>query len=335
MSVDPLSLTELKWRPRQREVGAHFVKRLKLRHLELLSALHTHRKLNDAASETSLSQPAASKMLGEIERLVGVQLFTRLPRGIEPTLYGEVLIRRSRAVLSELVRAGEEVMALREGMAGSISVGAVTGPAVDLLFDAIDKLRNTRPNLQITVEVEPSDKLIEDLLISRFDFVIARVPRSVDPSLFLCEEMVPEEIGLIVRESHPLAARESVEVTDLVDCEWVLQPRGSLLRRSIDQLMLKHGLPIPLKVISTTSTLMSLAVATKSDAIAPLAVSLAEIFLPSQKLRRLKLNERIEVEPFGLVRHKCRVLAPAAEALFQMLKDSTRPVDGLDELGSA
>lgn len=311
--------SEAKRLQRLRLVGQHLLKRLKLRHLELLAALHIYRKLNDAAVETGLSQPAASKMLSEIEKIVGVQLFTRLPRGIEPTVYGEVMIRRAQAALAELARAGEEIAALREGMAGSVAVGAVTGPAIDILFEAIQRMREARPNVQIFIDVEPSDRLIEGVLAGRLDFAISRIPKEVDPSLFVCEQLEPEELALLVREEHPLARLSQVEVSDLVDCEWVLQPRGSLLRRSIEAMMVRHNLPVPTRVIGTASTLLSLAVATKSDTIAPLAVPLADIFLPSSRLRRLPLNEKIEVEPFGVVRLKCKVLSPAAQELYRLL----------------
>lgn len=296
--------------------------RLKLRHIELLVALDNHRKLNLAAVEMHLSQPAASKMLGEIEKIAGAALFTRLPRGIEPTICGEVLIRHSRTVLAELIRAGEELGALQTGTGGSIAVGAVMAPAVDILVDAIAELRHRLPDLQVSVDVEPSNALIQRLFESKLDFVIARIPIGVDPSPFEYEEIGPEIIGLMVRPEHPLAAKTKVIPADLADCEWVLPPHGSLLRFSIESMLKRHFLPPPRRVLNTASILMTLVMAAKTDAIAPLALSVTEIFVQSANLCLLAFKERITVEPFGLIRIKDRTLPPAAQLLYDIVAQS-------------
>jgi len=102
--------------------------RLKLRHLQLLVALDEQRNLGRAAASLSVTQPAASKLLAEVETMLGTVLFERLPRGMEPNLYGEVLIRRARSVLIELEAAATELGAMRAGSTGRVTVGAVTGP---------------------------------------------------------------------------------------------------------------------------------------------------------------------------------------------------------------
>src|ERR1700712_3870748 len=83
--------------------------RLKLRPLQLLAALDDQRNLARAAATLSVTQPAASKLLAEIETMLGTILFDRLPRGMEPNLYGEVLVRRARSVLIELEAAAKEL----------------------------------------------------------------------------------------------------------------------------------------------------------------------------------------------------------------------------------
>src|SRR3989339_272129 len=79
---------------------------LKTRQMALLMAIDESRNLHQAALATHMSQPAASKMLKDMEELFGVTFFERLPRGMRPTIYGETLIRHVRAA-SRLVRAGQ------------------------------------------------------------------------------------------------------------------------------------------------------------------------------------------------------------------------------------
>ncbi len=293
---------------------------LKLRHLQLLVALDDERKLQQAAQMLRISQPAASKMLADIEDIVGTPLFVRLARGIEPNVYGEALIRRSRAMLAELNHAGAEIAALRAGEGGSVSVGAVMAPAVEALVAAIESVRDRLPRVEISAQVETSDVLSEALLASRLDFVIARIPANTDPSPFDYREIGPEDVALVVRASHPLASQMVVTPRDLENRDWVLQPRGSLLRRSLEAMFRRHGVAAPERVVNTGSFLMTLVMTARTDAIAPMATSVAELMMEAGNFRCLPLTERLEVEPFGLIRARGRQLSPAAEVLYRAVE---------------
>lgn len=294
--------------------------RLKLRHLRLIVALDDHRKLNRAAQELGLSQPAASKMLGEIEKTVGVPLFERRPRGIEPTRYGEALVRRTRAMLAELGHAGEEIEALRSETGGAASVGALSAPAAEFLSEAVVVARRRLARLQVSVDVNTSDVLIARLLAAKLDFVIARVPEGVDPVPFEYEEIGRESVDLVVRRAHPLAASASVEPSDLAEREWVMPSRGSLVRQSVEALLRRHGLPPADCVLNSSSALMSLVMAGRTDAIAPLAAPVAELFVRSGDLVRLKLSEPLIAGPYGLICVRGRPMSPAARILYDTVR---------------
>src|SRR6202008_191630 len=89
---------------------------LKTRHLVLLVELGRLGSIMQAAQAANLTQPAASKLLGELEHVLGVPLFERLPRGVEPTLYGKVMIRRAGAALAEMDAAHQEITELQSGL---------------------------------------------------------------------------------------------------------------------------------------------------------------------------------------------------------------------------
>ena len=100
--------------------------RLKTRQLLLLQALAEEGNIHRAATVLSMTQPAASKLLKDLEDVLGVQLFDRLPRGMRPTWYGEAMIRHARMALASLDQAYDEVEALKAGRFGQVSVGAIT-----------------------------------------------------------------------------------------------------------------------------------------------------------------------------------------------------------------
>ena len=111
--------------------------RLKTRQLMLLIAIGDEGNIHRAAEILNMSQPAASKLLKDLEDVLGISLFERLPRGMRATWYGETMIRHARIALSSLSQAGSELEALKTGRFGEVSVGAITGPALSLLPQAV------------------------------------------------------------------------------------------------------------------------------------------------------------------------------------------------------
>lgn len=275
--------------------------RLKFRHLQLFLALDEHRNLHRAAASLNLSQPAASKLLGDFEDALGFPLFERHPKGIEPNWYGELMIRHARVILSELTVAGSELTALQAGHSGKVTVGTVMAPAVELVVPAVDAVRRRHPGLQIAVDVDTSPVLIDRLRQGQLDFAIARIPSDIDPAPFTYEEVGDEELCFVCRTGHPLATLDRVTLEDLAGQTWVLQPHGSLLRTLVHSMFRGRGLPIPAQVIESASVVMSMAMIDKTDALSVTARALAEMYCSTNRFSILKFEERFSVEPYGLV----------------------------------
>lgn len=308
-------------RPSSRALGTDWFlrARLKLRHLQLLMALDEHRNLHRAAEALNMSQPAASKLLGELERMTDVALFERLPRGVEPNWYGEVLVRHARTVLSELNRAGDELTALISGEGGSVAIGAVTSPAIEIIGAAIEEMQGRHPRLHVRVDVETSDVLVRRLVEARLDFAIARIPEDVDPSLFAYEEAHEEELCFLVGRDHPLLGRGTITPDLLAGQSWVLNARGTLLRRRIEGYFREAGIAPPERIVDTGSVLLGLSMIARNGAIMAVSRSVAALLVAGGGVAVLPVEGRIKVEPFGLVRVARRTLPPAAEAMFQIV----------------
>jgi len=101
---------------------------LKLKHLQLLVALDEFRHIGRVAEFLSVTQPAVSKTLAEIERMFGLELFSRSTRGTDPTDFGNTVVRFARSVLADYSRTCDELAAAASGAAGHTSVGAMVGP---------------------------------------------------------------------------------------------------------------------------------------------------------------------------------------------------------------
>lgn len=289
--------------------------RLKLRHLQLFVALDEQRNLHRAAAVLGIAQPAASKLLAELEQGLGRKLFERLPRGLTPNPSGEVLVRRARMILSELAGAREEMSALGTGESGAVWVGAVDAPASGLLVTVIDAMQRRHPGMQIHVHSATSDILTRGILDGTLDFALARIVAGVPAEAFYYREIEEERLSFICRSGHRLAGRGRVKLEDLDGQHWVLQPRGTLLRRRVEALFLSGGLRAPSSVVSTSSIIVTLALVAGTDTLSVLSTEVAAQYAGRGQIRTLRFDRPVTVEPYGLILSRKRLLSPAARLM--------------------
>lgn len=295
------------------------IKNLKLRQLRLLVALDAERKLQLAAERLNITQSAASKMLAEIEALARVPLFERTARGVEPTDYGAILIRGGKSVLADLDQVTDEFAGYKSGELGTVSVGTVAKPSIDLVVDVIQYLGEKLNRVNISLDVSTSPPLIARLRALELDFVVARIPAGVDPGQFEYHEIGAEEAALLVRAEHPLALRNSVDLADMVEQQWICQPRESFMRQGVERLFLSRGLTPPRRVINTESFLASVGIAAGIDAIVPVPMLMFDL-VDRQRFKMLQIGDQLMLESYGLIKLRARALSPAAALVFDAMK---------------
>jgi DNA-binding transcriptional LysR family regulator len=309
--------------------------RLKLRHLRLAVELDEHRNLHRAAEALNIAQPAASKLLGELEGILGVVLFDRHPRGLSPNDQGEILVRNASTILRTLDQAGQELAAVADGHSGKVTVGTVLAPMVELLAEAISCVRREYPRLQITVQLEISDTLADKVMDGSVDFSLARIPSGYDPALFDYRQLWGENIHFLCREGHPLAGREEVTLDDLAAWPWVLEPRGAPLRRTIERLFLSQGRTPPADVVNSTSVVMAMVMVDRSDSITAMERQVARLLSGVGRFRILPFRAPVTVEPYGLVKLAGRPLSPGARTLYTAIEAIVEGQDCQAKLAAA
>ena len=295
---------------------------LKLRQLRLVVALDESRKLQSAADRLNLSQSAASKMLAEIEAVTTVPLFERGPRGVQPTPYGQILIRGSKKILADLELAALELAGYRMGELGNLSIGAVASPSVDLVIDSLEYLGDRADRIRLSLHVATSVTLIERLQALELEFIVARIPLGADAGQFVYHKVGDdEEVCLLVRAEHPLSERDNVTLDEMVHLQWVAQQHGSFMRQSLERLFANRRLSPPRRVINTDSFIASLGIIARTDAIVPVPVYVVDLMNPA-RFRKLRFAERITLESYGLIKLKDRTLSPVATLLFDAMAAS-------------
>lgn len=291
------------------------LRHLKPAQLRLMAALSESDGLGRSADRIGISQPAASRLLAEMEDLLGFRLHERQGRGLRLTEAGEALSRRAARIQIELAEAAREVAEAAAGNAGTIRVGAVTGPALSLVMPAIIEMQQNHPAIHAEVTVATSLVLCDLLREGNLDFVLAR-PGATD-TLLEATIIGDEPLSVAVRRGHPLLSLPEVRVNDLMDYDWIMGTDDTLLTQTVLARLAELRLPIPKRRISTSSFLFTLAVLNQTDAIAPLARPVVESFAgnPSMPFVAVPIKLEMSVAPFSLVTRIGSRLTPSAQRL--------------------
>lgn len=304
---------------------------LKPAQLRLLQEIAEQRQLQLAAEACAMTQPAASRMLAEIERLVGAPLFERHPRGMVATEIGLTVLRHARVILREMQGMAADVSALQEGLGGAARVGAVTGPAVGFLVSAVREIKHLAPEAEITIDVMPSRDLLTHLAAGEMDFVLGRVLPEFESRDFTILPMRDEQVSFLVRADHPLNRAPSVTMTELHDHEWIMQQRGAPIREATLAAFAAFGLGEPRNIINSPSLLFTIAYLAQSNAVAPLSQEVAQLLAQppvSAGFAALPIMRDIRVSPYYLLNLRRRPLSPLAERLREKVIEHSRGTTG-------
>jgi molybdenum-dependent DNA-binding transcriptional regulator ModE len=128
-----------------------------------------------AAEQLAISRPVVSKTIADLEHTLGVRLLDRTPRGVEPTLYGRALLKRSLAVFDELRQSVKEIEFLTDPTAGELRVGFSEIPASGLVPAAIDRLSRQYRNMTVQTEQGTFGTLLDFLRSRRCEVVVTRL----------------------------------------------------------------------------------------------------------------------------------------------------------------
>jgi DNA-binding transcriptional LysR family regulator len=301
-------------------------RKFRLRHVELIAELYDCGSILKAARRLSLTQPTVTKALRDVESTLGVQLFERSNRGLEPTAYGEIFARHAKIVLAQLRHAAEELESLRAGYSGKVTVGTLLAASASILPDAIAMLKKQRPAVAISVVVGTYDILMPSLLVGDLDMVLGRLPEEGRSRALVYEEFYLEPICVVARRAHPLARKRRLTLRELANEPWLLPLPETALRRQIERAFVEAGAQLPRNVIESVSILTNRALLRKSDCIGVMPYHVALDDVEQGLLAFLPVKLKSIETPVGAILRAPGKLPPAAAALLDCLRLAGREV---------
>ncbi len=263
---------------------------LKFSHLQLLVALDNFRSIGRAAGYLNVSQPAISKALASLEANLGFPLFTRTTRGMEPSEYGECLVRHARDILRRMVSIEEELLDIAEGRIARISMGVLPAAAGVLVPRFVTDLNKSNADITLSIREGTMDALVPMLRAGDIDFVLGNLPLRPLGAEFKTELLYEDPIVVVVRKDHPLTKIDNLQWDALSGCSMILPTQDASTRASIDDFLARHAVDIPHQHLESLSTFTNVGVLQFTDAVAFLSRVLAEHFQRMGLLAMLPLG---------------------------------------------
>ncbi|CAM5492445.1 LysR family transcriptional regulator [Eoetvoesiella caeni] len=295
---------------------------LKLSHLQLLVALDDFRSIGRVAGYLNVSQPAISKALASLETNLGFPLFNRTTRGMDPTEYGECLVRHARDILRRLVNIEEELLDLSEGRIARISMGVLPAAATVLVPHFVADMDKNNADITLSVREGTMEALLPMLRAGDIDFVVGNRPmRPLGPE-FETELLYEDPIVVVVRPGHPLTKVENVQWPMLAGYSMVLPTQDASTRAPIDDFLAGQAIDIPRQHLESLSTLTNIGVLQFTDSIAFSSRVLAGHFQKMGLLSVLPLTLPETSIHVGLVWMADRKKTKVHEILLEQLRNT-------------
>lgn len=290
-----------------------------LRHLRAFVAACDERHVGRAAARLNLTQPAVSKILTELEAIIGQRLLERGRLGTRPTARGEAFLLQARKALDAVSAAGARVVdddlpqpGVRLGVLPTVAPAVV--PGLVALFGA------RHPGVGFVVMTHTNAELLALLRQGAIDVAVGRMSDPGATAGLLFELLYLEGLSIGVRPGHPLLALPSVAPEHLPGYRLVVCTAGTVPHRNTEALFGAHHLRLPANCIETLDAAVAAAIVRQSDAVwvAPTATIRSA---PALECRAVSGSGATSLEAVGLFRRIDAVASPETDSVVACIRE--------------
>ena len=294
--------------------------RLRFKHLQLLDILGRTHNLRIAAEQMHMTQPAATKILSDIESMFGAQLFERLPREMRPTDLGVLSLRYASAAVADLGKFASEFSTMKSGGYGHLAIGAITASTAQVVTAAIKEIQQQRPRLIVRLIEQSSDQLALWLEEKKLDLMVGRLTEARQEMLFNFEDLSAEPVWVVVGRHHPLLEQASLEIVDLGAWPWILYPPATAIRHLFDETFAAAGMQAPVGMIETPSIFSTLELLQVTDMISLQPRAAVEKYVRNGLLGQLAVPIRRTMTNYGVITRKNEIPSQPAQEFIAILR---------------
>ncbi|BCB06042.1 LysR family transcriptional regulator [Bacillus sp. KH172YL63] len=191
-----------------------------IRQLSYFNEVAKYKSFTKASNILHLSQPTLSKMVKSLEVELEMELIDRSSRQIELTEAGEIVYEQGQVILESLEHLSTHLYDLMNLKRGTIKIGIP--PLIGFLFfpRIIKRFKEIYPNIHIQLNEHGANKVEQDVADGLLDLGVVVLP--MDEDMFDVVPFLSEKLMVFVHSSHRLAGKDSVEMNELKDEDFIL-----------------------------------------------------------------------------------------------------------------
>ena len=195
-----------------------------------------------AARELGYSQSAVSAQVAQLEAELETPLFDRVGKTVRLTDAGQTFLTYARSLLATAEQAKAALQPARQ-VSGTLRVALADSVCSTFLPDLLQRYHALCPQVELVLRTATADEMLRLLSANQIDLAYTLDQSLLLPSLTLAVN-VPEPVCFVAPAGHPLAARDTVSLEELVQQEFLLTERGMSYRDALDQCLAAHGLQL-------------------------------------------------------------------------------------------
>jgi DNA-binding transcriptional LysR family regulator len=301
---------------------ARIERRIKLHDLRVLMTVIQAGSMGKAAQRLATSQPAISRSIADLEHALGRRLVDRSARGIEPTPYGEALIRRGLGAFDALRQGISDIEFLANPNAGEMRIAASIAVAQSFVAAVIARLSKRHPRLNFNVEAGDTRMAYAALEEHEVDLTMVHVVRPLAEH-FSVEILFREPHVVVVGPKSPWLRRRRVRLADLMNESWALPPPDSPYGLVVAEAFRSQGLDMPHTAVISTLPLRG-ALASTGRFITMVPRIVVRHAGSCGSLKPLSIDLRTTSQPLGILTLRDRTLNPVAQLFIEGARELAR-----------
>ncbi len=210
--------------------------------LDIFTRVVEEGSFSRAAEQLLMTQSGVSQHMRDLERSLGVRLFSRGRRGVQLTAAGHTLYGYAVRIFALMAEAESAVVDVRHLAAGQVIIGATPGVSIYLLAEQIHGFRLRYPNLTVGLETKITSEIVEDVLAQRLDggFIEGELDAAAAGPLGVHELQVIDQY-VVVGRRHRLWGRDQIALRELDGETFIMRQPRSQSRIWLDETLNRHG----------------------------------------------------------------------------------------------
>lgn len=211
----------------------------KTNQLRNFQAIIRYGSIRTASQALFQTQPAMTKSIQELERILGVTLLARGPQGMVLTKMGRIFEPRVNMILNGIEKAVDELHQMSQLTQGTVTFGCSHLPAFSIMPPLLNKFQTQYPSASITVIEGQFSELIPSLRSGRLDFFLGIASSEISIKEFSIERSANAAFCIIARKGHPLA--KSSSLSQLQSVKWYFPNSRTGYYKELEKILFPQG----------------------------------------------------------------------------------------------